>query len=295
MALHPWHPRLTPFAVYGAMLLLVGLAREHVPLLYPLLYVLQCGLVCALLWRYRKLLPELTVRFHWLAVPVGVAVFIGWVWLGMTYNALLYQSDAGAPAAPSVMLPSIVVLVNWMVNPVTPLPDAWSSEKTPTFFDTLPLTLAWVTMALRLLGMSIVVPLFEELFIRSLILRSFLRPRPTAIGLLQVMYDLPLLGDLLERTGLGHRVHRHGPVFGPEFLRNALGELTVFGVMVSSLIFMLSHLPRDWAGCILCGVMYCLLVRATRDKGLGPVIWAHGLTNALIWGYTLHTGDWQFL
>ncbi|NJL31011.1 MAG: hypothetical protein HC898_04945 [Phycisphaerales bacterium] len=31
MAQHPWHPRLTPYAVYGGFLLLVGLAREHAP------------------------------------------------------------------------------------------------------------------------------------------------------------------------------------------------------------------------------------------------------------------------
>ncbi len=297
MAQHPWHPRLVPFAVYGAFLLLVGLAREHVPMLYPVLYVMQCGTVCALLWRYRKLLPELNLKFHWLAVPVGAVVFFGWVWLGMTYNALFFDAttlgDDAVESQPGV--PSMVGLLQWMLQPDKPLPSAWAGDPGKTFFETLPMQVAWVTMVLRLIGMTIVVSLFEELFIRSLILRSFLKPRPTAIGLLQVFYDLPLIGDLLERTGLGQRAHKHGPVFGPEFLRNPLGQLTVFGVMVSSLIFMLSHLPRDWAGCLFCGVMYCLLLRATRDKGLGPVVWAHAITNGLIWVYTLRTGDWQFL
>jgi hypothetical protein len=35
--------------------------------------------------------------------------------------------------------------------------------------------------------------------------------------------------------------------------------------------------------------------RGGRQMGLGPVIWAHGLTNAALWGYTLYTGDWRFL
>ncbi len=299
MAQHPWHPRLVPFAVYGAMLLLVGLVREHVPVLYPVVYVLQCGLVCALLWRYRKLLPELNLKFHWLSIPVGAMVFFGWVWLGMTYNALFFDATMVPADNPAQVtnpgLPSMVELVRWMIHPAEPLPAAWAGDPGKTFFDTLPVQLAWGTMVLRLVGMTIVVSLFEELFIRSLILRSFLRPRPTAIGLLQVLYDLPLMGDLLERTGLGHRAHKHGPVFGPEFLRNPLGQLTLFGVAVSSLIFMLSHLPRDWAGCLFCGVMYCLVLRATHDKGLGPVVWAHAITNGLLWAYTLHTGDWQFL
>ncbi|NJL31012.1 MAG: CPBP family intramembrane metalloprotease [Phycisphaerales bacterium] len=242
-------------------------------------------------------MPELNFKFHWLAVPVGVVVFVGWVWLGMIFTYLFHEPSASsAPVQPDPGLPSITFLVTWMIDPAQSLlPAAWAGEKEPTFFDTLPAAYAWLTMALRLLGMAIVVPLFEELFMRSLLLRSFLHARPTAIGMVQVLYDLPLVGDLIERTGLGQKAHQHGPIFGQQFMKNPLGQLTFFGVMVSSVLFMLGHLPRDWAGCILCGVLYCLLLRATRDKGLGPVIWAHGITNALLWAYTLHTDDWQFL
>ena len=59
MASHPWHPRVLPFLAYVCCLPLLNLSRLHVPLLYPLLYVAQCLLVAWLLWRYRRLLPEM--------------------------------------------------------------------------------------------------------------------------------------------------------------------------------------------------------------------------------------------
>ena len=45
----------------------------------------------------------------------------------------------------------------------------------------------------------------------------------------------------------------------------------------------------------MCALAYCLLLSVTRAKGLGPVCWAHGITNALLWGYTVYYGNWQFL
>jgi hypothetical protein len=34
---------------------------------------------------------------------------------------------------------------------------------------------------------------------------------------------------------------------------------------------------------------------ASGRLGLGPIIWSHGLTNALLWLYTLTSDDWRFL
>ncbi len=263
MAEHPWHPRFVPFMVYGVMLLCIGYMREWAPASYPILYTLQCGLVVWLLWRYRRLLPELTLSFHWLAVPVGVGVFVAWIWLG-----------------------------KWMV---ATFPDRFADQGTDSFFDQMGVGVGWAAFSLRLIGMSIAVPLFEELFIRSLILRSLQHLKPTVIGALQIIQDLPLLGEKIMHTSWAKRADRHPPVFGREFDRTPLGMLSVFGVMTSTLIFASYHLPRDRPGCIVCGVAYCLLLAATRHKGLGPVCWAHGITNALLWVYTLQTGDWQFL
>ena len=58
----PWHPRVMPYIVYIGLLAVVGLASEQWPATYPIGYAVQCGLVAWLLWRYRRLLPELNIR-----------------------------------------------------------------------------------------------------------------------------------------------------------------------------------------------------------------------------------------
>ena len=266
-ASHPWHPRALPFFIYIAFLILYPL-REWQGWIYPVIYTAQCGITALLLWRYRRLLPELTLTFHWLAVPVGIGVAAAWLGLGLLIRGM---------------------------------PTADMSDPGWVFFDEIhPISLAWASFFMRLLGMAILVPLVEELFIRSLLLRSLSDPRKTGIGLVQVLNDMPIVGDWLIDTRLGERAHDHPPVFGPEFERNALGTLTIFGVLASTLLFTINHQPADWPGAIVCGIAYCLLLAATRRHGLGPVIWAHGITNALLWGYTLYTHyagypDWRFL
>lgn len=266
MAGHPWHPRVLPFIVYLLFLPLIAVLRDWHGFTYPLTYAAQCSLVAWLLWRYRALLPELTVCFHWLAVPVGIFVAAAWI-------ALRYATNAVLPTTPD---------------------QGWS------FFDHMPAPVAWFSLALRLIGMSLLVPLFEELFIRSLLLRSFHNFRRTAIGLIHFSQDLPVLGEWLMGTRLAQRANRHEPVFGREFLTTPLGALSAFGVAASTFVFMIHHRIPDWPGAILCGIAYCLLLAATARRGLGPVVWAHGITNALIWLYViaLHLQgrpDWQLL
>jgi membrane protease YdiL (CAAX protease family) len=295
MAAHPWHPRVVPLIIYLLMLSAIQFVPDGPPISYlqPVLYVLQCGVVLWLLWRYRRLLPEMTLAFDWRAVPVGVGVFVVWVVLGwLTAGEFSARWDAmldGQPiglidyGSPSVDKPALA----------TNAADGPFDFRHPAMMG---LAVGWVALVLRLLGMSIVVPLFEELFTRSLLLRSFHNPRRTAIGLLHFLLDLPVIGEWIAQTRLGRRADAHEPVFGPEFHRIPLGALSVFGIAASTFVFMLNHGLRDWPGTIVCGIAYSLLVGVTgRTKGLGPVIWAHGITNALLWTYVVVTGDWQFL
>lgn len=295
MADHPWHPRVLPLIVYLVMLSAIGMVPDQPPwiCLQPLLYLLQCGLVLWLLWRYRRLLSELTLTFDWRAIPIGVGVCIAWILLGWL------AAGEFAPRWDAMMRGQPLAVMDYGTPPIDKPVLATSAADGP--FDwrdpaRMGLTLGWAALVLRLLGMSIVVPLFEELFTRSMLLRSFHSPRTTAIGLLHFLLDLPVIGEWVGRTKLGRRADAHAPVFGPAFHRTPLHQLSVFGVAASTFVFMLNHGLRDWPGTIVCGVAYCLLVGWTgREKGLGPVVWAHGLTNALLWGYTLWTGDWQFL
>lgn len=263
MAANPWHPRVAPFLTYIVLLPVIRYATDYLPQSSPVLYSIQYILVGAMLWRYRKLTPELTIRFHWLAIPVGVGVFVAWIGLGMAMIGL------------------------W---------PGFAQRNLPFWHETnMGPVVGHIAFGLRLAGMAVLVPLFEELFIRSLILRSLHRPRETGIGLIQILEDLPLIGEWILHTKLARRMANQPLMFTREFNRTPFGVLSVFGVIASTFVFMLSHFPRDWPGIWVCGVAYCLLLAATRHKGLGPVVWAHGITNALLWVYTLNTGNWQFL
>jgi membrane protease YdiL (CAAX protease family) len=262
---HPWHPRLIPYVIYVALLPLIALATDRLPALYPILYTLQCLIVAALLWRYRKLTPELNLKFHWLAILIGVVVCVIWIALGQ-----------------------------WMVQ-VFPGRFAPSPDDPPHLFLRMSPSVRWMSLSLRLLGMSLLVPLFEELFVRSLLLRSFHSFRQVVIGLVQWVQDLPLIGEWLMHTSIAQRADAHEQPFAQMFNQTPLGALSITGIVLSTLIFTIGHGMRDWPGAIACSLLYIALLRATRDKGLGPLIWAHGITNALLWCYCVHYGDWQFL
>ncbi len=272
MAANPWHVRIAPLMVYILILALIGALRDWQPWTYPLVYTAQCGLVVWLLWRYRRMLPELSATFTFSAAVVGSVVFV--VWMGLGFG-----------------------MIAWF-------PRAFGGERGYNFFAEMSEPLAWTTLSLRLLGMSIVVPLFEELFHRSCTLRSFHSFRRTAVGGMNLLQDMPVLDDLLRNTDLARRAGRHDGVFAGEFHRWPLGSISLWAMFASSFIFMLAHGVRDWPACLFCGFAYCGLVwwtnRGDRKLGLGPAIWAHGITNAQIWLYTIIThmigiGDWRFM
>jgi len=303
MAASPWHPRIVPFFVYILGLFVGSFITEPLPAAIPALYLLQVGVVVFLLVRYRKLLPEMTLRFHWLAVPTGVGLLFAWVYLGYATNYLSLQAQ-GTPYLGPVM--------DYLVptNPAgsgkegaAPHPILAGKEQFgPLWF--------WVTMISRLLGMSLVVPLFEELFIRSAVLRATRSSKRTKHALIQMLSDLPLIGEPIANSKAGKKANAMDPQFTEQFTTTPVGYITLFSVVASTVVFMLSHQRRDYLGCIACGVVWCLLVwyvnkpkkgQEWRDQpdggrtGLGPVSWSHGITNALLWAWTLHYGDWQFL
>ena len=285
MLSNPWHPRVAPFFAYILLLLPLGQVEgTGVEWLWPGLYVVQNAVVVWMLWRYRRLLPEVTLRFHWLAIPTGVLLLGAWVGLGMGMGAI----------SPGWFGPGLNA----------------AGEAEPHFFQTLGTkygsAMMWSCLVLKLLGMSLVVPLFEELFIRSAMVRGLQRWRTTKLGLMQIAVDLPLIGDWLVGTSPGRRVAEAPPMFTRQLERTPVGAMTLFAVVASTAIFCASHAPRDWPGCIACGIVWCWLVWITnrppigevanpKRLGIGPIAWSHGITNALLWGYTLGIGDWQFL
>ena len=272
----PWHPRVAPFFVYIVGLMGIGFVGDAAPAAVPPLYVLQCGLVAWLLWRYRRLTPELNLRWHWSVLPSAVVLLVAWVGLGYGYNRLVFGGLERVPM-----------------------------ERETYFRELFELSAVygWAALILRLLGMSLLVPFFEELFVRSAVLRALHDPRSTWTGLVQFAADLPVVGDAVARSDAGRRAEAEPPAWTRNLERVPLGAVTVFATLASTVVFAASHGVRDWAGCVACGVVWCAMVGWTNRPslpeaeraGLGPVIWSHGLVNALLWGYTLISGDWQFL
>ncbi len=233
-------------------------------------------MILFLLVRYRRLTPELNLRFHWTVLPSAVLLLAAWVALGHGYNQV-----TGAPDA------------------VVPLADA-------DVFGPLAAGSAvgfWAAFIARGLGMSIVVPLFEELFVRSAVLRAVHRWRGTRTGLLQFAGDLPAVGEAIADRPAVAAAQQEPPALTRQLVETPLGAVTLFSALASTVVFAASHGVRDWAGCFACGLVWCWMVRHTNRRslppeqraGLGPVIWSHGLVNAGLWGWTLVSGDWQFL
>ncbi|MCC5828494.1 MAG: CPBP family intramembrane metalloprotease [Phycisphaeraceae bacterium] len=290
MERHPAHPRLVPFVLYVALLFVVVLAREQHPLTYPVLYAIKIALVSWVVWRYRKLMPEITLSFHWLAIPAAVICTAGWIGL-----AWLMAGEFGIRME-AVMAGEPLGAIDYAAEDVTAGIFAITSTNFFVGFLESHPAAAWISLGMRLLGMTILVAIIEEVLYRSLLLRSLSRWRDTRIALLQFLGDMPIIGDMILHRKAVIEAAKEDHVLKRAFERVPLGHVTFFGVLIGAVLWSaLSHLPRDWPGTFLCAFVFAWVLVKTREKGLGPVIWAHGLTNALLWGYVIATGDWQFL
>ena len=324
---NPWHPRIAPFFCWIIFLAITGFLPESLAPAQPLIYTLQCVATVWLLWTYRKLTPELTLRFHWLAIPTGVFLLIAWVVLAYAMAGELgyrwQQFTAGSLKGAFGPFPYAELgLTPGRFGPELDAAGQVLPHDTQLLIQSHP-ALGYLSLGLRLLGMSLIVPLFEELFIRSAMLRGLQRPGPTFRGLLQFASDLPVVGDAIARSKAGQQANAQPSQLTAQLESVPVGMISVFAIAASTFVFMLSHAIRDWPGCIACGVVWCLLLwwvnrprpakgetwesirirpgwaddsASNRGRlGLGPVSWSHGITNALLWGYTLAWNDWRFL
>ena len=267
MTERPWRPRTVPFFAYGLILWPLQVFSVSRPSLYPLLYMAQCAVVLWLVIYYRRLLPELKLNFYWLAVPAGLLGALVWIQLR------LWLSDLAIP---------------------------WFHQPSLVVFDHMSPAVRWLSLTLRLGGMIIVVPIMEELFFRSLLLRSCLRAKKTYLAIMGYFRSIPGLGFLL--TGRPFRRRKRPPrgIFTREFNFNPLGKLSIFNVSIMIVLWcVLSHKPVDFPATVVCGLLYTFVLWAGnssgRSGGLGPVIWAHGITNSILWLYAVYTSNWLIL
>lgn len=267
-AAHPFHVRVLPLIVYVALIPLIGLARDlhESGIGHPIAYIIQCAMPAYLIFRYRKLMPELNLKFHFIAIPVGLVSAYVWIELG-----------------------------KWMgqINP-----ERWG-EPGMSFFNEMNETVAWVAFCLRLLGMTIVVGLVEEVFFRSALMRGLHRPIPTRDALVQILTDIPVLGSYLTNFKAIRKIDKQRNLLLNEFNNNPLGVISFFNLIVVGMIWSTVHMMRDWPGTIFCAFTFGFVVywtnRGDKKLGLGPAVWTHAITNAGLWGYTFYFDDWRFL
>lgn len=96
---------------------------------------------------------------------------------------------------------------------------------------------------------------------------------------------VPMVEEVFYRSFLYRMVVR------PDFESVSMGHWHPRAFAVTCLLFGLSH-PGQWLPAILCAALYQGLV--LRHRRLGDAMLAHGVTNAIISGYAIATGNWQF-
>ena len=77
-----------------------------------------------------------------------------------------------------------------------------------------------------------------------------------------------------------------------DFTSLPFGSWSRFSFLVTTLGFMFEHGMVDWPAALVTGVLYNLV--AIRTRSLSACVLAHALTNALLGGYVMHTGQWGF-
>jgi membrane protease YdiL (CAAX protease family) len=130
----------------------------------------------------------------------------------------------------------------------------------------------WETGAwgMRLLASSLVVPVFEELVMRGLVLRAALGyEQAHAAG------HKDALGEALTARSLG---------------QIAPGAWSIGAIVVSTLAFTVGHASSEWMGAFAYGLLMCGLWIVRRD--LLSCVVAHAVTNATLAIYIRDSGSW---
>jgi len=130
--------RIVPFAAFAALTMAQGQFGETGAYW---IYTLKTILGALLLWIVWAHVKEMRWNFSWEAIVAGVAVFLAWVGLDGLYP--MFSERAGA------------------FNPLNSYGEGSA--------------IAWMFVAVRILGSSLVVPPLEEVFYRSFLYRCIIK------------------------------------------------------------------------------------------------------------------------
>jgi hypothetical protein len=208
-------PYLVPFFVFILIGSFACSLKEYAYFLYPAKTVVTAGLLVYWWKRY----TEIRLSFSLVALLAGFLVFL--LWIGLT-EYLPFKTFHPPPGG---------------YNPVKDDPS-----------------LTAFLMAFRLGGAVLVVPVFEELFIRSFVIRYL--------------------------------------VNSDDFRAVPAGTFTWFSFAGSVIIFCGGHQMWEWPAAFAAGIIYNLILY--RRKNLFDCIIAHATTNLLLGIYVLTTGKWGY-
>ena len=232
-------PRVLPFGLYMAFLLLESVAHPvgaWIPALapwealFPLwLYPLKIAVVLGTLiycWRqYDELHDKLCTSLGEgiLAIGTGVVVYLAWVRMDWAWATMGQAAGYNPLQAGAGMGAGLA--------------------------------------AVRLFGAAVIVPIMEELFWRSFLIRFVITLFPE------------------EQTDVT-----------TEFTSVRLGTFTPISFVVTVVLFGSEH--SLWLAGMMAGAIYNLLLYKTRR--LWPGVLAHGVTNLLLGVHVLITQEWQW-
>ncbi len=77
-----------------------------------------------------------------------------------------------------------------------------------------------------------------------------------------------------------------------DFTNLPFGAWSPLSLTATTLGFMLEHSRPDWPAALVTGALYNFV--AIRTRSLSACVLAHALTNALLGGYVMRTGQWGF-
>ena len=196
----PWLPYVAPMAAF----LLLTSAEGWLPkpseglstTYYPPFYAAKITVVAVICWLCRATWRDLAPRpgLKSLGLAVGSGLLVTLLWVGLDGRYPIY-GDVGSRASFK--------------------PNSLSSP-----------TARWAFLAFRMLGLVLVVPLFEELFWRSFVVRWIINP--------------------------------------DHFQKVPIGQITLMAGAVTAALFAVEH-PAEWLPALLTGALWAGLLHQTRS------------------------------
>jgi uncharacterized protein len=231
--------RSAPFVIPFVLFLTLLGVEDYFPDQHYLFYPVKVVTVTAALAYYWRALPVLKPSAPLASVAVGVIGIVLWVGLdsgAIRFNMMIEDSVNRAVNA--------VGLTSWQMT----VEGGHPQGRNP--FLLYPVVEAWALFAIRVLGISLIVPIMEELFWRGFVMRWLIREDFASVPL--GTYQLFSFGVTTMLFALEHGSEWLlglivGAVFGAWFIRTkSLGNVMVAHGTTNLLLALYCLVSKDW-------------------------------------------------